>query len=132
MCVCVYKISPTIWIILELHGTWMWTDNSLIKYVCNSDREGKRKTNIYYLRPSQPQYYWHLGPDAPLLWGSNLVGCLTASGASTHWTPVASFPLWLLQLKMFPDIAKCSLGGKPPPGWDLCIAPFYKIYYVIM
>ena len=90
-CVCVYKISPTIWIILELHGTWMWTDNSLIKYGYNSDWEGKRKTNIYYLGPSQPQYYWHLGPDAPLLWGSNLIGCLTASLDSSHWMPVVFY-----------------------------------------
>ena len=46
------------------------------------------------------------------------VGCLAASLASIHEMPVASVPS-TVQIKNVSRVAKCSLGGKPPPyAWE--------------
>ena len=60
-------------------------------------------------RVSQPQNYWHFGPDNSILWSAVLwlVKCLSASMFSICWMPVCPAPpqqSW--QPKMRPDIAK--------------------------
>ena len=49
------------------------------------------KIIISYSGVSQPQHYWHLGPDNSLLSGGvlSITGGLAVSLVPTHWKPVA-------------------------------------------
>lgn len=78
-------------------------------------------------RDSQPWHIWHSEPDNSVLW-ETVLHCDIFSSTSGLYPLDTSGTIYLWQIKISTDIAKCPLGSKWPPGKKYCIVRVHISY----